>query len=103
MMVLAQLPMLPAYLNLKFAPSFWAFTFSWAVVATAGLHWLVDEHPAGWKVYAYAVLCAISLLVATIAARTALALARGTFLPTHPANPAPPMLPDHASSERNVA
>lgn len=102
-MVLAQLPMLPAYLNLKFAPSFWAFTFSWTVVATAGLHWLADEHPAGWKVYSYAVLCAISLLVATIAARTVLALARGTFLPTHLGNPAPPVLQDLASSERNLA
>ncbi len=80
-MVLAQLPMLPAYRRLRFAPSFWAFTFSWAIVATAGLHWLADEHPDGWRLYSYAVLAAITLLVGLIAARTAVALARGDFLP----------------------
>ena len=80
-MVLAQFPLLPAYRRLRFAPSFWAFTFSWAIVATAGLHWLADEHPAGWRAYSYAVLAAISLLVAAIAARSAVAIHRGDFLP----------------------
>ena len=81
-MVLAQLPLLPAYRRLKFAPSYWAFTFSWAAVATAGLHWLADEHPPFWRMYSYVVLVAISLLVSLVAARTILALARHQFLPT---------------------
>ncbi len=81
LMVLAQLPLLPTYRRLKFAPSFWAFTFSWAAVATAGLHWLADTHPAYWRTYTYAVLVAISLLVFLIATRTIAAVARRQLLP----------------------
>jgi tellurite resistance protein len=81
LMVLAQLRLLPAYRRLSFAPGFWAFTFSWAAVVTAALHWLVDLQPTGWRVYGYLLLAAISVLVGAIAARTLLAAVRGELLP----------------------
>jgi tellurite resistance protein len=76
LMALAQLRLLPAYLRLPFLPSTWAFTFSWAAVATAALHWLI-----GWQVAQYAVLVAATLLVGGIAVRTIVALVHGTLLP----------------------
>jgi tellurite resistance protein len=89
LMVIAQLRLLPAYARLSFVPGFWSFTFSWAAVATAGLHWLAVLHPSGWKASSYVVLAAITLLVGAIALRTALALARGRLLPPPPAAAAP--------------
>ncbi|WP_143728542.1 transporter [Micromonospora cremea] len=46
LMVLAQIRLLPVFLRLTFAPSTWAFTFSWAVVASAALHWIHAGRPA---------------------------------------------------------
>jgi tellurite resistance protein len=80
LMVLAQIRLLPAFARLKFAPSFWAFTFSWAAVGTATVSWIdaLGSHPA----YAYLVLAAVTMLIATIAARTVVALSRRELLPT---------------------
>ena len=80
LMALAQIRLLPAYRRLTFRLGFWAFAFSWAIVATAGLHWLADQQPAGWRAWSYLVLVSITLLVSAIAARTALALHRGEQL-----------------------
>jgi tellurite resistance protein len=87
LMVLAQLRLLPAYLRLPFRPSTWAFTFSWAAVATVGMHWLNATRPAGYVVYQYVVLTLITALIGGIAVRTVLALGRGRLLP-RPAVPA---------------
>ncbi|GAA5199820.1 hypothetical protein GCM10023322_76290 [Rugosimonospora acidiphila] len=81
LMALAQLRLLPAFLRLRFAPSFWAFTFGWAAVANASLHWIEWGAPAGHTAYTYLVLAAITALVGGIAARTALALVRRQLLP----------------------
>ncbi|EWM18184.1 C4-dicarboxylate transporter [Kutzneria sp. 744] len=81
LMVLAQLRILPRYLKLRFGAGFWAFAFAWASVATAVLHWLNWEHPAGQAVWAYLVLAAITALVAGIAVRTVVAVVRDTLLP----------------------
>ncbi|MBV9805602.1 MAG: hypothetical protein JO286_00395 [Solirubrobacterales bacterium] len=86
LMALAQIRLLPAYRRLAFGLGFWAFTFSWAIVTTAGLHWLADQHPAGWRTWSYLVLAAITLLVGAIAARTVIALRRGQLLPAPPAS-----------------
>lgn len=86
LMVLAQLRLLPAYLRLRFMPSTWAFTFSWAAVATAGLRWLQALHPAGATAWQYLVLALITAFIAAIAIRTIIALARGQLLPA-PAAP----------------
>jgi tellurite resistance protein len=74
LMALAQVRLLPAYARLPFMPSTWAFTFSWAAVATAATYWLNDIHPGGYRVYEYLVLAAISALVGAITIRTVLAL-----------------------------
>ena len=89
LMVLAQVRMLPRYLKLRFTVGFWAFTFAWAGVATAALHWLNWEHPAGQAVWTYLVLAAITALIGAIAVRTAIGLLRNTLLPA----PAPDPLP----------
>ena len=87
LMVLAQVRLLPLFARLSFLPSFWAFTFSWAAVATVGLHWLDALRPAGYVGYEYAVIAAISVLIGAIAVRTVIALGRGQFLP--PPQPGP--------------
>jgi tellurite resistance protein len=81
LMVLAQLRLLPAYRRLTFMPSFWAFTFSWAAVATAGIIWLQSAHPAGYRVWQYVLITAITALIGGIAIRTVIAIARHQFLP----------------------
>jgi tellurite resistance protein len=89
LMVLAQLPLLPIYLRLRFALSTWAFTFSWAAVASTVLLWIGATQPAGHRVYSYLVLGLISVFIGAIAARTGLAISRRQLLP----GPAPPTAP----------
>ncbi|MEU5644126.1 SLAC1 family transporter [Streptomyces milbemycinicus] len=87
LMVLVQLRLIPLYARLRFSVGTWAFTFSWAVVATTTLHWIDAGKPAGHLVYTYLVLAAITVLIGAIAARTVLALARGELLtPSSPAS-----------------
>lgn len=47
LMVLAQLPLLPTYLRLRFAVSTWAFTFAFAAVASTALLW-IRRHAPRW-------------------------------------------------------
>ncbi|MEU8153534.1 hypothetical protein AB0B94_07710 [Micromonospora sp. NPDC048986] len=82
LMVLAQVRLLPAYLRLSFVPMFWAFTFSFAAVATTTLRWIAATQPFGHRVYAYLLLTAITVLIGGIAVRTVIAAARGQLLPT---------------------
>ncbi|MDQ1663023.1 MAG: tellurite resistance protein [Blastococcus sp.] len=89
LMVLAQLPLLPVYLRLPFMPSTWSFTFSWAAVVTVALIWLQDGQPAGYRAWQFLLAAAISLLVAGIALRTAVALVRRQLLPPRPSANAP--------------
>ena len=80
LMVLAQVRLVPAYVRLRFMPSLWAFTFSWASVVSAGVLWLGITHPAGWRTAAYALLVVISVAILALALRTGLALGRGQLL-----------------------
>lgn len=89
LLVLAQIRLLPLYLRLNFAPTFWAFTFPWSAVATTALHWITRGEPPGHRVYTYLVLAAISALIGGIAVRSIVAAARGRFL----LPPAPPAAP----------
>jgi tellurite resistance protein len=92
LMVLAQVRLLPAFLRLKFAPSFWAFTFAWAAVGTAAILW-VDAQQAN-DTYSYLVLAAVTVLIGGIAVRTVVALSRRELLPTSgPPIPAAPAAP----------
>jgi tellurite resistance protein len=74
--VIAQLRLVPMYRGLNFSPSFWSFTFPCAAVATLALRWLAAEQPAGEKAYAWIIVAAASALVAAIAVRTIIELAR---------------------------
>jgi tellurite resistance protein len=86
LMVLAQVRLLPAYARLPFMPSTWAFTFSWAAVATTVTYWLNDIRPGGYRVYEYLVLAAISALIGAITIRTLLAVGRRQLIPMNALN-----------------
>jgi tellurite resistance protein len=81
LMVIAQLRLLPMYRRLPFMPSTWAFTFSWAAVATTADVWLQSTHPSGYRIEQYLVLAIITVLIAGISARTLRALSLGQLLP----------------------
>jgi tellurite resistance protein len=80
-MALVQVRFVPLYVRTRFAPGSWAFTFSYAVVATDALLWIALTRPPARTAYAVLILVLITGLVAAIAARTILAIARGQFLP----------------------
>jgi tellurite resistance protein len=88
LMVIAQLRLLPAYLRLPFMPSTWAFTFSWAAVAAAAIIWLQGTQPAGYRVWQYVLIAAITALIGGIAIRTVVAISRRQLLPRPSTAPA---------------
>jgi tellurite resistance protein len=95
LMVIAQLRLLPAYLRLPFMPSTWAFTFSWAAVASTAIIWLQSGQPPGYRVWQYVLIAAITALIGGIAVRTVIAISRRQLLPrpaaaAQPANQASP-------------
>jgi tellurite resistance protein len=81
LMVIAQLRLLPAYLRLSFMPSTWAFTFSWAAVASTVLIWLQETRPAAYRLEQDVVLALVTVLIAGIGTRTLWALRLGQLLP----------------------
>lgn len=85
LMVCAQLPLMPRYLRLEFTLATWAFTFSWAAVASAALYWITAGHLSAGRLYSYLVLAAISVLIGGIAGRTLMAISRGQLLPNRTA------------------
>jgi tellurite resistance protein len=95
LMVLAQLRLVPLYGRLPFMASTWAFTFSWAAVATTGLVWLQATHVAGYEVWQYVDLAAITVLIGAISARTVHAIGRRELLP----GPAPTALSPYQPSQ----
>ena len=80
LMVIAQLPLLPKYLRLKFSLATWAFTFSWAAVASTALFWIHRVHFTGSKLLGYLVLAAITILLVSISVKTLAALRRRTLI-----------------------
>jgi tellurite resistance protein len=103
LMVLAQLPLLPIYLRLRFALSTWAFTFSWAAVASTVLLWIGATHPAGHRVYSYLVLAVISVFIGAIAARTGLAISRRQLLSATAPSAAAAAAPSPATGQPGVS
>jgi tellurite resistance protein len=81
LMVLVQLRMAPLYWKTPFAPSFWAFTFSYASVASDAMRWIDLEHIPGGFFLGCVLLAGITLLIGGIALRSLIALRQGTFLP----------------------
>lgn len=89
-MALVQLRLVPVYARLRFSPGFWAFTFSYAIVAVDALLWLKATRPPGATAYAIVVVTLITLFIAAIAVRTLMALSRGQFFPARrPPQPTP--------------
>ena len=80
LMVLAQLRLIPLYRTAPFGPAYWAFSFPAAAAVTCGLHWLGPEHVPGATGLGYALVGLLTAGFLLLAARTALALWRGTFL-----------------------
>jgi tellurite resistance protein len=99
LMVLAQLRLLPMFLRLRFSTSFWAFTFSWAAVASVVLHWLIVTRPSGYVAWAWIVLAAITVLIGAIAVRSIAALVAGTLFPSSPAAAPPAAAPARQPEE----
>jgi tellurite resistance protein len=80
-MVVAQVRLVPLYRALSYTPSFWAFTFPCAAMATLWLRWLALERPVGQRIYVWILIAATTCLIAAIAARTIVAVVRGHLLP----------------------
>jgi tellurite resistance protein len=65
----------------------WSFTFSWAAVAAAAIIWLQSAAPAGYRVWQYTLIAAVTALIGGIAIRTVIAISRHQLLPHQPAAP----------------
>jgi len=89
LMVVLQLRLAPIYLRLSFTPGFWSFTFPTAAVGLDGIEWLQTTRLSGFTTYTAIVLGFVTLVVASIAARSVLALYRHQFFPPAPAVVAP--------------
>jgi len=63
-MALVQLRLIPVYARLSYSPGFWAFTFSYAIVATDALLWLKLTRPPGATAY---VIVVVTLFIVAIA------------------------------------
>ena len=99
LIVLAQLRLLPMFLRLRFTIGFWAFTFSWAAVASVVLHWLVVTRPSGYLAWAWIVLAVITVLIGAIAVRSIAALVAGTLFPSNLAAAPPAAAPARQPEE----
>jgi tellurite resistance protein len=85
LMVLVQIRLLPVYLKLPFAPTFWSLAFSYAAVAAYALRWIQSQDPVGATPMDLAVLDATTLLIGAIALRSLAALRQGISSPRrHP-------------------
>ncbi|MGW5304058.1 SLAC1 family transporter [Streptomyces griseoluteus] len=81
LMVASQFRLVPMFMKLPFFASFWAFTFSWAVVVSAVLYWIEQQRVPGAPVYVYALLALLTLSYVALGIRTGVALARGNLFP----------------------
>src|SRR5260370_5127344 len=80
-MSLEQIRLMAVCLRFWCAAGFWAVPFPYAIAITYALEWITRTNPSGATGYAIASITAITLLIAAIAARTAVAASRGQFLP----------------------
>jgi tellurite resistance protein len=79
-MLLAQMRFLPLYTRLRFTPGFWAFAFAYAAAATYALLWITLAMPRGATSYTVAILTLITVFIAALGSRTAVAAIRGQLL-----------------------
>lgn len=81
LMALVQVGLAPAYVRVRFSTGTWAFAFSYAAGITVAIRWLSVEHVPDQRGLTYLLLAPITVGIAALASRTAVALARGTLLP----------------------
>ncbi|MFD3440713.1 hypothetical protein ACFWU3_24760 [Streptomyces sp. NPDC058685] len=70
MMLLIQVALFRAYINLPFSLNFWNFTFPVSASANYGLHWLGEATFDGRRQLAWAVVCVATVIVLAIAGAT---------------------------------
>ncbi len=85
LMVVLQLRLAPLYARLSFSAGFWSFTFPTAAVGLDGVSWLLATRPTGLSACTAIVVSVITLVVASVAARSLVALSRHEFFPPPPA------------------
>jgi tellurite resistance protein len=83
--VVVQLRLTPLFLRLRFAATFWSFTFSYTAVATFALHWIEQGRPGQARLLGWIALALITAFVAAIAAQSLRAVAGRRFFPAAPA------------------
>ena len=86
LMVLVQLRFIPLYRSLRFAPGFWAFTFSTAAVASDAIAWIRAGSVPGATALTVALLVLITGVIGVIAVQTVRLARRGQLFPA-PASP----------------
>jgi len=74
-LILVQLMMLGAYWRLPFTLGFWAFTFTAASSGTYTVHWLALWSGPGHELWAWLAIALATLLIGSIAVRSAVLLA----------------------------
>ena len=104
LMVILQLRLAPVYLRLGFTPGFWSFTVPAAAIGLDGIEWLQTTRPTGFTAYTAIVLGLVTAVIASVAARSLLALSKHQFFPATTAvsaleskNPPQPSIADTAS------
>ncbi|HEX4831784.1 MAG TPA: hypothetical protein VH478_11905 [Trebonia sp.] len=104
LMVLVQVRLLPRFAALRFTPAFWAFTFSWAAIATSALEWIALRNPPGATACATLILTVITAFIGYTAGRTVLLIVRGQLLaPTEEINRGAIVNKDGQSISRSLA
>jgi tellurite resistance protein len=84
LLVIAEVTMFGTYRRLGFSASFWSFTFTYAAAVTNGIAWVSHLRGAVARPASWVLLTVVTLFIGAIAVRSALELARGTFLPREP-------------------
>ncbi|MEU8078855.1 hypothetical protein AB0B31_25880 [Catellatospora citrea] len=85
LMTLAQIRLIPIYLQTPFTPGFWAFTFSYAAVATLAIRWLAVERPPAQQALSWLIALLLTTLIGAIAIRSVIALVQRNYFPPPPA------------------
>ncbi|MFC7247790.1 hypothetical protein ACFQO7_35455 [Catellatospora aurea] len=85
LMALAQIRLIPIYLRTPFTPTFWAFTFSYAAVATLSIRWAAAERLSALQVISWLATLLLTALIAAIAVKSVVALIQRRYFPPPPA------------------
>ncbi|GAA3753688.1 hypothetical protein GCM10022240_03290 [Microbacterium kribbense] len=70
LLLASQAVLVPRYARLPFGIGTWSFTFTAAAPASYGMHWLGLAQPAGWAVWSWLILAAVTVWIGGIAVRS---------------------------------